>query len=40
MTGNMGRTMRTRNCLVTGNQNGLLGMAVLKVAFGAGMSGI
>jgi len=39
MTGNFGRVMKTRMCMVTGNGNGLLGMAVLTVPFGSGMGG-
>ena len=39
MTGNLGRVMKTRLCMVTGNGNGLLGMAVLSTPFGSGAAG-
>ena len=38
MTGTLGRTQQKRLCMISGNRNGLIGMATIQAGFGGGMA--
>ena len=38
MSGVLGRTQQKRLCMISGNRNGLIGMATIQAGFGSGMS--
>ena len=38
MSGVLGRTQQKRLCMISGNRNGLIGMATIQAGFGGGMA--